>query len=200
MASAILILLIFLALLAGLVALIYNRLVKASNEYKRSLAQIDVQLKRRYDLIPNLVESAKGYLSHEKSTLEEVIKARNQAAQFRQTCSDDPSNAKALESLVTADTALTGVLGRLMMISEQYPQLKADSTIKNLMDELNNTENQISGARSTYNYAVMEYNKTIELFPNVFFSGLFGFSKASSWVLTDQAEAAPVRFSFGTKP
>ncbi|MDR2367928.1 MAG: LemA family protein [Deltaproteobacteria bacterium] len=200
MAYIILVILIILGVLCLLATVIYNRLVKSANEYKRSLAQIDVQLKRRYDLIPNLVESARGYLTHESETLEAVIKARNVASQLRQDSLGEPGGAEAFGRLMAADSTLTGLLGRLMMVSEQYPQLKADGTIADLMVELNNTENQISGARSMYNNAVKDYNQTIELFPNILFSGLFGFKRATSWALQDQAEAAPVRFSLANKP
>jgi LemA protein len=196
----ILVVLIVLAAAGGLAGQIYNRMVKADNELKRTLAQIDVQLKRRYDLIPNLVESARGYMAHESSTLEAVIKARNAAAQLRQAAADAPGDAAALGALAAADGSLSGVLGRLMMVAENYPQLKADGTVADLMTELNNTENQIGGARSAYNQAVKDYNQTIELFPNVLLSGLFGFKKAAGWRLTDPAEAAPVRFTLGTKP
>ncbi|MDR2386042.1 MAG: LemA family protein [Deltaproteobacteria bacterium] len=199
MLYALLAILVVAGLLVWLAVKTYNRLVKSSNEYKRTLSQIDVQLKRRYDLIPNLVESARAYLAHESSTLEEVIKARNLAAAQRETAAGQPQDQASLERLMSLDSSLSGVLGRLMMISENYPQLKADGTISDLMIELNNTENQISGTRSMYNMAVKEYNQTIELFPNVLFSGLLGFKKAPSWALTDPAEAAPVRFSLANK-
>jgi LemA protein len=199
MLYALLAILVVIGLLVWLAVVIYNRLVKCSNEYKRSLAQIDVQLKRRYDLIPNLVESTRAYLAHESSTLEEVIKARNLAAAQREAAVSDPKDQASLERLMTLDGSLSGVLGRLMMITENYPQLKADGTISDLMIELNNTENQISGTRSMYNSAVKEYNQTIELFPNILFSGLMGFKKAPSWALADPAEGAPVRFSLAGK-
>ncbi|MDR0621773.1 MAG: LemA family protein [Deltaproteobacteria bacterium] len=200
MAYALLAILVILALLGGMAMAIYNRLVRSSNECKRSLAQIDVQLKRRYDLIPNLVESARGYLAHESSTLEEVTKARNSAAQLREAAAGQPQNAQSIESLFAADTALTGVLGRLMMVSESYPQLKADGTVADLMTELNNTETQISGTRAIYNNAVKDYNQTIELFPNILLAGFFGFKRAASWALADPTEAAPVRFTLTSRP
>ncbi|MDR1110527.1 MAG: LemA family protein [Deltaproteobacteria bacterium] len=198
MTAALLVALPILAILAGLgglAGLIYNRLVKASNAHKMALAQIDVQLKRRYDLIPNLVEAARAYLAHERLTLEDVTRARNLAAGAREEARDGA--AGALDRLAAADGALNGLLGRLMMVSESYPELKADRAIADLVRELNNTENAISGARATYNAAVRDYNQAIELFPNVIMSGLMGFRKAPSWALADQGEAAPVRFSLG---
>jgi LemA protein len=194
----VLILLIILAIVIGFGAVIYNKLVKADNERKRSLAQIDVQLKRRYDLIPNLVESVRAYMAHESSTLEDVIKARNSAAQARDGVAASPS-PDALAALASADGALTGMLGRLMMLTENYPNLKADETVKKLMNELSETENLLSGVRSSYNQAVKEYNQTIELFPNVLLSSFLGYRQAASWTLSDQAEAEPVRFALGPK-
>ncbi|MDR3135240.1 MAG: LemA family protein [Deltaproteobacteria bacterium] len=200
MLAVVFVLLAIAAAIAILATVTYNRLVRSDNERKRALAQIDVQLKRRSDLIPNLVESARGYLAHESSTLDEVITARTVAAGLREASSDSPRDSNALGGLFAADTALTGVLGKLMMVAENYPDLKANGTVSDLMNELNNTETQISGSRSAYNNAVKEYNQDIELFPNVLFSSIFGFKKAASWALTDPAEAVPVRFSLVNKP
>ncbi|MDR1658639.1 MAG: LemA family protein [Deltaproteobacteria bacterium] len=190
-----LVLVVILGIIGGLLALIYNRLVKAKNAFQASFAQIDVQLKRRYDLIPNLVESSRAYLAHESQTLDAVIKARNVAAQARQSASGDPSQAGALKRLSEADSSLSGILSQLMVVVESYPNLKADSTISELMNELTKTEDQISLARSSYNYLVMEYNQAREVFPSVLFAGLFGFLPANLWVLTDPTQAEPVRFT-----
>jgi LemA protein len=190
-----LVLVVVLGLAAGLVALIYNRLVKARAAFRAAFAQIDVQLLRRYDLIPNLVESARGYLAHERETLEAVIKARDQASQARQSASGDPSQAAALQRLTQADGALGSLVSRLMVVVESYPELKADKTVAGLMGELADTENQISQARSRYNLLVQRYNQDREVFPAVLFSSLFGFNPAPLWVLPDQAQAQAPRFS-----
>ena len=190
----ILFLVIVLGVAAGLVAIIYNRLVRDRTSYQAAFAQIDVQLTRRYDLIPNLVESARGYLSHERETLEAVIQARNQASQARQSASGDPSQAAALQRLSSADGVLGGLLSRLMAVVESYPDLKADKTVSDLMDQLSDTENQISSARSTYNFQVQRYNQDREVFPAVLFASLFGFNPAALWVLDDPAKAEAPRF------
>src|SRR5881398_588578 len=136
----------------------YNALVTLRNRYKNAYAQIDVQLKRRYDLIPNLVEVAKGYMKHESSTLEAVIKARNIALAASQTAAANPADANAMKSLVSAESGLTGALSRLMVVSEQYPDLKANQNMLQLTEELTHTENTIAFARQAYNDSVMSYN------------------------------------------
>jgi LemA protein len=190
----ILFLLIVLGLAGALIAVIYNRLVRSRNAFQAAFAQIDVQLKRRYDLIPNLVESARGYLSHERETLEAVIKARDQASQARQSASGDPSQGAALQRLTSADGALGAVMSRLMAVVESYPDLKADKTVSDLMRDLSETEDQISAARTTYNFQVQRYNQDREVFPAVMFASLFGFEPASLWVLDDPKSAEVPRF------
>jgi len=153
----------------------YNMFVALRNRYKNAFSQIDVQLKRRYDLIPNLVESAKGYLVHERSTLEEVIKARNTAFDANKVAAANLSNAAAMTDLMQAEEALNGTIGRLLAVIEAYPNLKANETVRHLMEELTSTENRISFARQAYNDNVTEYNTARELFPN---NILFNFEPA----------------------
>src|SRR5258708_29611984 len=155
---------------------IYNGLVTLRNRFKNAFAQIDVQLKRRYDLIPNLVETAKGYLKHERETLEAVIKARNIAASAAQAASANPADANAMKSLVSAESGLAGAMSRLMVVVEQYPDLKAHQNIMQLTEELTSTENKISFARQAYNDAVMTYNTARETFPTVVLAGMFNFA------------------------
>ena len=178
------------------VAGIYNKLVNLRNRFKNAFAQIDVQLKRRYDLIPNLVEVAKGYLKHEHSTLEDVIKARNIASAAAQAVAANPADANAMKGLVSAETGLTGALSRLMVVSEQYPDLKANQNMMQLTEELTSTENKISFARQAYNDSVMVYNTTRETFPNVVFAGMFGFNEAQLFQIDDAAERAAPKVSF----
>ncbi|HLP00711.1 MAG TPA: LemA family protein [Opitutaceae bacterium] len=187
-----------LALLAALfVAGIYNRLVTLRNRFKNAFAQIDVQLKRRYDLIPNLVEVAKGYLKHERETLEAVIKARNIAFAAAQSAAANPADAAAMKNLLSAETGLTGALSRLMVVSEQYPDLKANQNMAQLTEELTSTENKISFARQAYNDSVMVYNTARETFPNNFVSGMFNFAPAELFQVDNAAErqAPQVKFS-----
>jgi LemA protein len=176
---------------------IYNRLVALRNRFKNAFAQIDVQLKRRYDLIPNLVEIAKGYLKHERETLENVIKARNIALAASQAAAANPADAGAVKSLVGAETGLAGALSRLMVVAEQYPDLKANQNMMQLTEELTSTENKVSFARQAYNDSVMTYNTTRETFPNVIFAGMFGFLGAQLFQIEDQAqrEAPAVKFT-----
>ncbi len=158
---------------------IYNKLVELRNQYLNFFKQIDVQLKRRYDLIPNLVESAKGYLSHERQTLEAVIQARNAAFNASKIAAESPGNAQAISGLNQAEGALSGVLARLMAVAEAYPDLKANKTISDLMEELSSTENKISFARQAYNDAVMLYNTKREKFPDNVISSTFNFTQAA---------------------
>ena len=178
------------------VAGIYNTLVALRNRFKNAFAQIDVQLKRRYDLIPNLVEVAKGYMKHESGTLEAVIKARNIALAASQTAAANPADANAMKGLVSAETGLTGALSRLMVVSEQYPDLKANQNMMQLTEELTSTENKISFARQAYNDSVMSYNTTRETFPNVIFAGTFGFQPAELFKIEDVAERNAPKVSF----
>ena len=175
---------------------VYNKLVTMRNRYKNAYAQIDVQLKRRYDLIPNLVETAKGYLKHEHSTLEDVIKARNIAYTASQAAAANPADAAAVKGLVAAEGGLTGALSRLMVVSEQYPDLKANQNMMQLTEELTSTENKIAFARQAYNDSVMQYNTSRETFPNVLLAGMFGFLPAELFHVEDQAERAAPKVSF----
>ena len=191
--------LIFLAIvvLTGFVLVgIYNRLVTCRNRYKNAFSQIDVQLKRRYDLIPNLVETAKGYLKHERETLEAVIQARNQAAGAAGRAAAEPGAAAVMAGLATAEGALTGALGRLFALAESYPDLKANQTMAQLMEELSSTENRVSFARQAFNDAVMTYNNTREVFPNSVLAGMFDFQPAVLFEIANPAEKEAVRVAF----
>lgn len=194
----ILIALLGLALVAALVvAGIYNKLVTLRNRFKNAFAQIDVQLKRRYDLIPNLVEVAKGYLKHERETLEAVIKARNIAFAAAQSAAANPADATAMKGLLSAESGLGAALSRLMVVSEQYPDLKANANMAQLTEELTSTENKISFARQAYNDSVMTYNTARETFPNNFISGMFNFAPAELYQVDNPAErqAPQVKFT-----
>ena len=175
---------------------IYNALVALRNRFKNAFAQIDVQLKRRYDLIPNLVETAKGYLKHERETLEAVIKARNIALAASQSAAANPADANAMKGLVSAETGLAGALSRLMVVSEQYPDLKANQNMMQLTEELTSTENKISFARQAYNDSVMSYNTARETFPNILFSGVFGFLPAELFKIEDPTERNAPKVQF----
>ena len=174
----------------------YNRLVGLRNRYKNAYAQIDVQLKRRYDLIPNLVETAKGYIKHERETLESVTKARNIAYAAAQTAAANPGDAASMKSLGSAETGLAGTLSRLMMVSEQYPDLKANQNMMQLTEELTSTENKISFARQAYNESAMTYNTQREVFPANIIANTFNFAPAESFVIDqpEQKEAPKVQF------
>ena len=190
---------IFLAVVVAIVVWaisIYNGLVVLRNRFKNAFAQIDVQLKRRYDLIPNLVETAKGYMKHESTTLEAVIKARNIAYAASQAAAANPADANAVKGLVSAEGGLTGALSRLMVVSEQYPDLKANQNMMQLTEELTSTENKVSFARQAYNDSVMQYNTTREVFPNVIFAGMFGFLPAELFHIEDPAERNAPKVSF----
>jgi LemA protein len=197
---------IAIAILVGLLAVIvivalmatgiYNSLVALRNRFKNAYAQIDVQLKRRYDLIPNLVETAKGYIKHEHSTLEDVIKARNIALAASQAAAANPADSNAVKGLVSAEGGLTGALSRLMVVSEQYPDLKANQNMMQLTEELTSTENKIAFARQAYNDSVMEYNTARETFPNVVLAGMFGFLPAELFHVEDPTERAAPKVSF----
>jgi LemA protein len=191
-----LLLLLAVVMLALFVVGIYNRLVALRNRFKNAFAQIDVQLKRRYDLIPNLVEVAKGYLKHEHSTLEDVIKARNIALAASQTAAANPADAAAIKSLGSAETGLAGALSRLMVVAEQYPDLKANQNMMQLTEEITSTENKVSFARQSYNDSVMTYNTTRETFPNVIFAGMFGFLAAELFQIENATEREAPKVSF----
>ena len=199
MSTALIVLLVLLAVVVVLglwVTGIYNSLVTLRNRFKNAFAQIDVQLKRRYDLIPNLVEVAKGYMKHESSTLEAVIKARNIALAASQSAAANPADANAVKGLVSAESGLTGALSRLMVVSEQYPDLKANQNMLQLTEELTSTENKVSFARQAYNDSVMTYNTTRETFPNVIFAGMFGFLPAELFKIEDPTERIAPKVSF----
>jgi LemA protein len=190
----------FVALVAILLVVFvigaYNSLVTLRNRYKNAYSQIDVQLKRRYDLIPNLVETAKGYLSHERGTLEAVIAARNAAATANTRAAQNPGDSSAMKELSSAESALSGVMGRLFALAEAYPDLKANTTMLSLMEELTSTENKVSFARQSYNDAVMAYNTRREVFPTNLIAGPFNFGPAELFVIDkpEQKEAPKVSF------
>jgi LemA protein len=192
-----LVVLVIVAVLLGGPILIYNGLVTARNGYKNAFAQIDVQLTRRYDLIPNLVETAKGYLAHERGTLEAVIAARNTAFAGLKTAAADPGNAQAIAQLSSAEGALGGALGRLLAVVESYPDLKANQTMSQLMEELTSTENRVAFARQAYNDAVLGYNNARESFPGTLLAGMFGFQPASMLEIEspEKRTAPQVKFS-----
>jgi LemA protein len=168
--------------------MIYNGLVALRGQYKNQYAQIDVQLKRRYDLIPNLVETAKGYMKHEASTLEAVIKARNQAVQAASAASANPGDPATMQALSQAEGSLGGTLGRLFALSESYPDLKANQNMLAIQEELTSTENKIAFARQGFNDSVTAYNIKRETFPDTIFAGMFGFKAAELLQSTESAE------------
>lgn len=185
-------LVVFIVLIALFCIAIYNGLVTLRNRYKNAFAQIDVQLKRRYDLIPNLVETAKGYMKHEKETLEAVIQARNMAYSASEKAGADPGNPSAMKGLASAEGQLGGAIGRLFALAESYPDLKANENMLNIQEELTSTENKVAFSRQGYNDAVTAYNTTREQFPAVIFAGMFGFGEAELFeVETEKERDAP---------
>ena len=187
---------IAIVLIAWIVGL-YNGLVVLKNRFKNAFAQIDVQLRRRYDLIPNLVETAKGYLKHERETLTAVIEARNQAAGAAKALAAAPGDPSEVKAFASAESGLAGLLSRLMVVVERYPELKADAQMSRVMEELSSTENRIAFARQAYNDAVPEYNTKRELFPTSIVAGIFNFDPAALLESTDSAaqrEAPQVKF------
>lgn len=192
---------VLLALVCGALVLAlfavgkYNSLVTLRNRYKNGFSQIDVQLKRRYDLIPNLVETAKGYLKHERETLETVILARNSAYSAGTKAAANPGDPKAMRDLTGAEAGLSGALGRLFAVAEGYPDLKANQSMLQLSEELTSTENKISFARQAYNDAVTAYNTQREVFPTNFIAGMFNFAAAELFQVRDSAEKAAPRAS-----
>lgn len=183
---------VLLLMLAGT----YNKLVKLRNRYKNAFSQIDVQLKRRYDLIPNLVETAKGYMQHERETLEAVIQARNQAMTAQRQASAKPGDPEAMQGLSGAENMLTGTLGKLFALSENYPDLKANQNMLSLQEELRSTENKVAFARQAYNDAVMRYNTARESFPTNMVAGMFSFQEASLFEIESPEERAAPSVSF----
>jgi LemA protein len=174
----------------------YNGLVGLRNRFKNAYAQIDVQLKRRYDLIPNLVETAKGYLKHERGTLEAVIAARNVASTAAARVAQNPGDAASMKELTGAEANLTGVLGRLFAVAEAYPDLKANTTMNQLMEELTSTENKVAFARQAYNDSVMVYNTKRERFPTNLVAGAFGFNAAELFAVEKPAEREAPKVQF----
>ncbi len=197
---------IALAVLVGLIVVValaglffigqYNGLVTLRNRYKNAFAQIDVQLKRRYDLIPNLVETAKGYLKHESETLEAVTQARNVAQGAGQRAAANPGDPEAMRSLAGAEAGLTGALGRLMVVAEAYPDLKANQNMMALQEELTSTENKVAFSRQAYNDTVMTYNTRREVFPTNVIAGMFNFAAAELFEITNAPEREAPKVSF----
>jgi len=178
-----------LALVAVLFVVgLYNKLVGLRNRFKNAYAQIDVQLKRRYDLIPNLVETAKGYLKHERGTLEAVIAARNTAHAAAKAVAANPADAGAMKGLLGAEGGLAGAMSRLMVVVEQYPDLKANQNMMQLTEELSSTENKVAFSRQSYNDAVMAYNTQREVFPSSVIAGTFHFTAAELFAIEQPAE------------
>ena len=191
---------VILAVIVGLVLWavgIYNGLVMARNAYKNAFAQIDVQLTRRYDLIPNLVEIAKKYMAHERETLEAVIQARNAAVSGLGQAKGNPGDPAAMQQLSGAENQLSGALGRLFALSEAYPDLKANQTMMQLSEELTSTENKVAFARQAYNDAVMHYNNKREVFPSSFIANTFAFQPASLLEIENEEMRKAVRVDFG---
>jgi LemA protein len=174
----------------------YNSLIRGRNNYRNAFAQIDVQLKRRHDLIPNLVETAKAYMAHERETLEAVIAARQGAETARAAAAANPGDPTAMAALAQAEGGLGGVLGRLFALSEAYPDLKANQTMMQLTEELTATENRVAFSRQAFNDAVMGFNNERETFPTNIIAGMFNFSVAQSFEITNAAEREAVRVQF----
>ena len=191
--------LVILGIIVGIVLMgigIYNKLIVGRNAYKNAFAQIDVQLTRRHDLIPNLVETAKGYMKHEKETLEAVINARNAAVSGLKDAKADPSDPEAMKNLANAEQGLSGALGRLFALSEAYPDLKANENMMQLSEELTTTENKVSFARQAYNDAVMNFNNLREAFPNNFIANWFTFKAAELLAIEDEAKREVPQIKF----
>ena len=193
----------FLFILIGLAVLLlpvifviglYNGLVKLRNRYKNAFAQIDVQLKRRYDLIPNLVESVKAFMTHERETLEAVIQARNVATSAREHA--NTADAASIQQLASAEAGLGGALGRLFALSESYPELRSNQNMLQLQEELTSTESKVAFARQSYNDAVMHYNNKLEMVPTNFIAGMFNFVPATSFEVSSDAERESVTVKF----
>ena len=198
------VLLIVLAIFVGLLLLVafwaialYNGLIGKRNRFRNAFAQIEVQLQRRYDLIPNLVETAKGYMSHEKDTLEAVIAARNQAMGAMQAAAAAPGDSNAMANLASAEAGLGGVLGRLMAVAEAYPDLKANQNMMAVQEELTSTENKVAFARQAFNDAVTVFNTARETFPAVLIAGLLGFKEAMLFEVDDASARTAPKVNFG---
>ena len=195
--TTLIVVIVILVVLVMVIVGIYNRLVQAKNRYENAFAQIDVQLKRRYDLIPNLVETAKGYAKHEKETLDAVISARNTALAAAEAAAGKPGDPGAMMALGEAEAGLLGALGKLNIVVEAYPDLKANTSMEKLMEELSSTENKVAFSRQAYNDAVMSFNISRESFPAVMFAGMFGFNEVGQLDIQfepDGREAPKVEF------
>jgi LemA protein len=196
-------LLITLGVIGGIILLIvlyvigiYNRLIELKNRFVNAYSQIDVQLQRRYDLIPNLVETAKGYMKYEQETLTKVIDARNQAKTAATATASAPGDSEAMKKLISAETTLTSSMGKFFALAENYPDLKANQTMQQLMEELTTTENKVSFARQAFNDAVMIFNTYRSQFPNVIFANMFGFQNATHFEITKPEAKEAVKVSF----
>jgi LemA protein len=190
------ILIAVIAVVVMMIAGVYNRLVKLRNRFKNAFAQIDVQLKRRYDLIPNLVEIAKGYMKHERDTLEAVINARNQAVSANKQAASNPGDAASMQGLIGAETALGGAMTRFFALAEAYPDLKANQNMAQLQEELTSTENKVAFSRQAFNDSVTAYNTARETFPTVIFAGILGFSEAQLFEVSSEQEREAPKVSF----
>jgi LemA protein len=194
MISSTLVLLAAIIFTGMIVVGIYNKLIRLRQAQKNSFSQIDVQLTRRYELIPNLVETARSFMEHEKDTLERVIQARNQAFQAKGQV--DPANAESMKKLLSAEGAVKSALGSFMAVMESYPELRSSENMKVLMEELSSTENRVAFARQSFNDATMEYNTAREIFPNNIFATIFNFSPAALYEVEDSLARQPVKVNF----
>ena len=192
-----------LAIIVGIILIVifwvvgmYNGLVQLRNRFKNAFAQIDVQLKRRYDLIPNLVETAKSFMKHERDTLEAVISARSGASNAAAAAASNPGDPDAMKGLMSAEAGLSGALGRLFAVSESYPELRSNQNMLQVQEELTSTENKISFSRQSYNDAVMNYNNSRESFPTNFIAGMFNFFPATMFEVTEEKERDAVKVDF----
>jgi LemA protein len=188
--------LLVLVIFIFMIIKIYNNLVTLRQQQKNAFSQIDVQLTRRYELIPNLVEVAKKYMAHEQETLEKVIQARNQAYNAKKNVGQDPSNSEAMSKLIAAEGAVKSQLGSFLAISESYPELRSNTNMNTLMEELSSTENKVSFARQAYNDATTEYNTARELFPSSVIAGMFNFAPAMLYEVEDQKVRSGVKVKF----